>query len=124
MVALTDVECGKLEIIGTEAFYRCESLRSINLPSARIVKEAAFVQCSALTDLKFSSKLERLEGMAYWKCKSLERITIPLRDDIITDASSFIRCQNLKHVDLVEGELHETIAALQLEVWRNVVCAK
>ena len=31
----------------------------------------------------------------------------------------FIGCRNLKHVDLVEGEVHETIAALQLEVWRN-----
>ena len=26
---------------------------------------------------------------------------------------------NLKHVDLVEGEIHETIAALQLKEWRN-----
>ena len=25
----------------------------------------------------------------------------------------------MKHVDLVEGDLHETIAALQLEEWRN-----
>ena len=28
-------------------------------------------------------------------------------------------CGNLSHVDLVEGELHETIAALHLEGWRN-----
>ena len=28
-------------------------------------------------------------------------------------------CDNLKHVDIVEGELHETIAALQLGDWRN-----
>eukprot|EP00985_Skeletonema_marinoi_P002561 scaffold1057_cov203-Skeletonema_marinoi.AAC.9 len=28
-------------------------------------------------------------------------------------------CANLKHADLVEGEVHETIAALLLEEWRN-----
>ena len=32
----------------------------------------------------------------------------------------FIRCESLNHVDLVEGaELRETIAALQLEEWKN-----
>ena len=34
--ALTDVECDKLEIIGGSAFEECHSLRSTNLPSARI----------------------------------------------------------------------------------------
>ena len=35
--ALEDVECGKLEIIEEFAFGCCESLRSVNLLSARIV---------------------------------------------------------------------------------------
>jgi len=52
-VALTDVECGKLEIIGDDAFYLCQSLRSINLPSAKIVERSAFDNCKALMNVEF-----------------------------------------------------------------------
>eukprot|EP00985_Skeletonema_marinoi_P016688 scaffold8993_cov207-Skeletonema_marinoi.AAC.44 len=117
--ALTDVECGKLEIIKEKAFAGCESLRSITLPSARIVEGKAFWGCTALTDVTFDSKLERIEEMAFDDCPSLERITIPLKDGLVNDDDIFTACDNLKHVDLVEGAVHETIAALQLEEWRN-----
>jgi len=60
--ALTDVECGKLESIGEQAFSDCVSLRSTNLPFARIVERYAFGCCRALMDVKFGSKLERIEG--------------------------------------------------------------
>ena len=114
--ALEDVECGKLEII--EGFGDCKSLRSINLPSARIVKGSAFFG-SAVTDVTFGSKLERFERGAFINCTSLERITIPLKDGLITSDDIFQLCGNLRQVDLVEGELHENIAALQLEEWRT-----
>eukprot|EP00986_Skeletonema_menzelii_P009856 scaffold4599_cov138-Skeletonema_menzelii.AAC.2 len=117
---LTDVECGKLEIIKEYAFEDCRSLRSINLPSAEIVEVCAFAGCKALTDVKFSSKLERIERRAFASCRCLERITVPLKDDIIADNRIFEGCRNLRHVDLVEGALlHVTVAALQLEDWRN-----
>mmetsp|Transcript_26763 Transcript_26763/g.53517 ORF Transcript_26763/g.53517 Transcript_26763/m.53517 type:complete len:126 (+) Transcript_26763:2-379(+) len=38
---------------------------------------------------------------------------------MITHDDIFQECENLKQVDLVEGPIHETIAALQLEEWRN-----
>ncbi len=75
------------------------------------MKVYAFGDCRALTDLKFGSELERIEELACCRCTSLERVTIPLRY-IITHDNIFIRCENLKHVDLVEGKLHETVAAL------------
>ena len=118
--ALTDVECGKLEIIGKGAFYDCKSLRSINLLSARIVQAKAFAFCDVLSNVKFGSKLERIEGAVFGYCTALERITIPMKDGVISRCDIFFRCQNLRHVDLVEGELHETIAALQLFTeWRD-----
>ena len=117
--ALTDVEYGKLEIIGYDAFFGCHTLRSIDLPSTSIVEMDAFSNCEALMDVKFGSKLEMIEGAAFYQCVSLERITIPLKDGLITDDDIFMECENLMYVDLVEGELHETIAALQLEDWRN-----
>jgi len=123
-VNLTDVECDKLEIIKDEAFGSCYSLRSIDLPSAKIVQSWAFSECGDLTNVKFGNKLERIQRSAFYDLSfdvcipGLERITIPLKDGLIA-WESFIGCYNLKHVDLVEGAIHETIAALQLEEWRN-----
>jgi len=117
--ALTDVECGKLERIEMSAFYWCESLRSINLPSARIVEDSAFCDCDALTNVIFGKELESIDKLAFLRCTSLERITIPLKDGMITDDDIFTGCNHFKHVDLVGGEVHDTIAALLLEGWKN-----
>jgi len=117
--ALTDVECGKLENIKHGAFSNCNSLRSIDLPSAKIVEEGAFGWCEALNEAKCGSKLDRIENLAFSFCPSLERITIPLKDGMMNDDSIFTGCLDLVHVDLVEGAVHETIAALPLEEWRN-----
>ena len=116
---LTDIECGKLEIIEELLFCPCNSLVSIDLPSVRIVDNDAFNGCEALMYVKFGSKLERIEENVFEECFSLERITIPLKDGIITTHGIFQLCYDLKHVDLVEGALHETIAALHFEEWRQ-----
>eukprot|EP00984_Skeletonema_dohrnii_P030909 scaffold22787_cov78-Skeletonema_dohrnii-CCMP3373.AAC.2 len=117
--ALEDVECGRLETIERYAFSSCESLGSINLPSAKIVEMYAFYYCTALTEIKFGKALESIRVGAFDACTSLQQITIPLKDVMITDDDTFQGCENLKHVDLVEGEVHETIAYLQLEEWKN-----
>ena len=80
----------------------------------------AFARCNALSSVKFGSKLERIEQVAFRDCPTLERITIPLKDGMITADGIFTECERLKRVDLVDGaELHETIAALHFEEWRN-----
>ena len=118
--ALTDVECDKLESIGRNAFVRCQSLGSINLPSAKIVGVSAFNYCKALKNVEFGKELESIEEWAFYCCTSLEQITIPLNDGMITHDSIFRVCEKLKHIDLVEGEqLRDTIDALLLEEWRN-----
>ena len=118
--ALEVVECDKLERIGRNAFVRCQSLGSINLPSAKIVEGCAFAHCTALTNVIFGKELESIEEWAFYCCTSLEQITIPLKDGMITHDSIFRVCEKLKHIDLVEGEvLRDTIDALLLEEWRN-----
>ena len=43
-----------------------------------------------------------------------------LIDGLITDDNdAFTGCDKLNYVELIEGELHETVAALHLEEWRN-----
>ena len=117
--ALEDVECGKLEIIRHHhAFCCCESLESVDLPSGKTVEPFAFAGCEALINVKFGKELESIRYGEFQGCTSLERITIPLKDGIITADNIFQGCKNLKHIDLVEG-VHETIAALLLEDWKN-----
>jgi hypothetical protein len=96
------------------------------LPSIKIVEEGAFEYCTGLTDVKFGDKLERIEGRAFRNCESLGRIAIPLSNHIIEIDDDddyyyhdvFTGCENLKHLDLVGG-VHETIAALPVDDWRN-----
>jgi len=128
--ALTDVECGKLEIVGISAFVRC-NLRSINLPSVEIVEAQAFWRCETLTNVKFGDKLETIGGYAFLRCRSLERITLPLKDDMIDDDDDdddykdvFKGCDNLRHVDLLGGGVHEFVAALHMDDWKNEMNAK
>jgi len=122
---LADVECDKLERIGSYAFHYCPRLRSINLTSVEIVEKRAF-SCYWLTDVKFGDQMESMGGGAFNHCASLERIAIPLSNRIIDDRDDeasyhddvFQCCEDLKHVDLIGG-VHENIAALHLEDWRN-----
>ena len=104
--ALADVECDKLEIIEESAFSNT-SLGSINLPFVKIVEHSAFSSCEALTKIKFGDKLESIRQVAFSGCTSLERITIPLKDGLITDDNVYVfrGCENLKHVDLVERSI-------------------
>ena len=120
--ALTYVECGKLVRIGAGAFSNCRSLSSIDLPSIKIVENWAFDECTNLINAKFGKDLESFGEGAFNACTSLERISLPLKDGVITadDIHIFNLCFELTHIDLVEGEiLDETIAALLLEEWKD-----
>ena len=116
--ALNYIECGKLEIIGEEAFSCCHALRSIDLPSIKIVEKYAFDNCTKLTNAKFGKGLESLGAGAFFRCPSLERIALPLKDDMVAFDNTFRMCVKLNNIDLVEG-VHETVAALLLEKWKN-----
>ena len=118
--ALTYIECGKLEIIEGAAFCACDSLSSIDLPSIRIVESNAFERCTSMKNAKFGKDLESIGEETFRGCPSLERITLPLKDGMISDDDVFQVCVKLNHIDLVEGLiLSETVAALLLEEWKN-----
>ena len=116
--ALLYIECGKLERIRQSAFSCCHSLNSVDLPSIKIVENNAFSSCWNLTSAKFGKDLESIGRTAFIYCDSLERITLPLKNDMITKYNTFQGCRNLMHVDLVE-KVHEVIAALNFEEHKN-----
>ena len=111
------IECDKLEVIGREAFCGC-SFSSIDLPSIKIVEAVAFFSCKKLINVKFGKDLVSIRTGAFKYCRSLERITLPLKDGIFADDNIFQGCEKLNHVDLVGG-VHEAVAALLLEDWKN-----
>ena len=120
--ALEYVECANLDFIGRFAFNGCTALSSINLPSANTVSICAFSECPGLVDAKFGRKLKGIFESIFYNCSSLQRITLPLRNDLIPKRvnNSFQMCGNLRHVDLIEeGALQETIDALLWEEWKN-----
>ena len=118
--ALNYIECGKLETIKSSAFSACKSLSSIELPSIKIVEGSAFKGCCNLINVKFGKDLESISEMAFYYCWSLERIALPLKDGLITAADTFQGCEKFNHVDLVGG-VHETVAALLMDEWKNVL---
>jgi len=122
--ALTDVEFGdKLETIGFGAFSGCRSLRSIKMPTVKNIGYCAFMDCEQLTDVELPA-VETIGQYAFDCCPLLRCISIPLRDNIfplhthLQRYAQFDRCENLTRVDLVGG-IHNTIASLHLERWRN-----
>ena len=116
--ALTYIGGDKLERIGRSAFAACYSLRSFKMPSAAIVMRYAFAGCTKLRSARFGKDLESLGEMAFHNCHSLRRIALPLRDGIISDDNIFKGCDDLIQVDIVGG-VHETVAALLLDEWKN-----
>lgn len=115
---VTDIECNELEMIERGAFYECVHLGGIYLPSARVVEQHAFCFCAGMRHAIFGKDLESLGARAFYGCFSMERITVPLRDGLITDTDVFEGCRNLKHVDLVD-EVYDTVAALLCKDWRK-----
>ena len=115
---LSYLEWGKLEIIGEVAFQWCKSLSSIDLPSIKTIERYALSSCSSLTNAKFGKELESIGVTAFYNCTSLQRITLPLKDGMLTYDNIFKECEKLDRVDLVEG-VHETVSALLLEEWKN-----
>ena len=76
----------------------------------------AFASCVQLTDVEFGEGLEALQQKAFEKCPSLQLVAIPL--NCVIEKNVFYKCSKLATVDLVGG-IHNTVASLHLESWRN-----
>ena len=125
--ALSDVEFGnRLETVGKCAFRYCTSLRSIKMQSVRTVHGWAFCNCYQLIDAEFGIDLETIGVDSFYKCPRLQRIVIPLKDNLFPLSANegrynhFDECDNLTRVDIVGIEgINNTISSLFLESWRD-----
>lgn len=111
-----------VERIGFKAFLDCTELTSIKMhDNMTTVQNKAFVGCSSLKDVVFPSSIKGIGDESFNGCTSLTHVTIPSGLDYLgshifegcTGLASvvagtlsqliFVRCTNLKSVELKEG---------------------
>ena len=105
---LTSVTFGKssqLMSIGSDAFYRCESLSNIEIPATvTAIGASAFSLCIGLIGVTFgeNSKLTAISDYAFLECKKLKSIDIP--DSVISiGREAFYRCESLTSITIPAG---------------------
>eukprot|EP00526_Cylindrotheca_closterium_P007820 CAMPEP_0113642502 /NCGR_PEP_ID=MMETSP0017_2-20120614/22329_1 /TAXON_ID=2856 /ORGANISM="Cylindrotheca closterium" /LENGTH=664 /DNA_ID=CAMNT_0000553931 /DNA_START=358 /DNA_END=2352 /DNA_ORIENTATION=+ /assembly_acc=CAM_ASM_000147 len=93
-----------LEVIGCDAFFKCQRLQKQQFPSTLIeIGPYAFSSCYKLEVVgSFPSSLKVIGGKAFYGCKKLQSIEIPnntctLQNDV------FGWCENLTHARLPQG---------------------
>lgn len=88
-----------LKEIGEKAFYSCEKLKKINLPSSlRYIGTNAF-SATALKDIKIPSKVKVIKEGTFEGCSSLTKVTMEKSVTRIDD-SAFASCAKLKTIIL------------------------
>ena len=91
--------------IGDCAFYGCESLESITIPSTvEEIDQQAFISCNSLREVVLSDGLKKIGQFAFQSCTSLQSIAIPSSVTEI-EKYAFINCNSLKEVVVSEGLL-------------------
>lgn len=97
-----------LDSIGNAAFYNCDSLKELNLPSG--LKRIPYDMCydsNGLERVTFASDIELISDGAFGYCVSLKEIILP--DSVKTIGENvFYCCHSLESVEFVcDGKLKE-----------------
>ncbi|MBR6061298.1 MAG: leucine-rich repeat domain-containing protein, partial [Spirochaetales bacterium] len=86
--------------IGEDAFWFCESLKSIQLPEGvTSIGKGAFSGCKSLESIQLSEGVTSIGRSAFSGCKSLKSIQLPEGVTSIGDAA-FRDCESLKSIEL------------------------
>lgn len=93
--ALSLVELGGVEEIGTTAFSECPSLYTLSIPaSVNVIGDNAFNGCVNLNTVNISEGVEVIAGWAFRGCEQLSQINIPSTVETIGQYT-FCACTSL-----------------------------
>lgn len=87
----------KVTRIGYNAFYSCQSLTSVDMPSVTSIGSSAFSGCSSLASVDMSSVIS-ISINAFYNCLSLASVDMPWVTSI--DKAAFSGCLGLVSVDM------------------------
>ena len=105
--------------IGRAAFYNCDQLTSIKLPSPSntlSIENYAFGYCDKLTAIDFGTCPRVVgEGETFFECNALVSVTVPA--NVVGNYEMFMCCRNLKTVvvscEVLESYMFEYCDALE-----------
>lgn len=113
--------------IGETAFWACEGLNEISLPSITYIAGSAFAYCANLKKVSLGDELEEIFSAAFSNSKSLESITIPGSVKIIWH-NVFSGCSSLKEIIFADGdtplEFNTNTFDLRTDIWQKQVNGK
>ena len=101
--------------IRKNAFFKCKSLRQINLKSAVEIDRAAFCLCENLESVEFGDRLETFGHSPFAYCFSLKNLKLPITT---IGTAAFRSCTCLTGVEL--SERLETIGVVAFESCRRL----
>ena len=100
---------GGIQRVRKFAFFKCKSLRRINLKSAVEIGAQVFYDCENLESEEFGDKLETIECSAFYNCNSPKLKHLKLLSIITIGTAAFWGCKHL--IDIELSERLETIGA-------------
>ena len=120
--------------IGDNAFYRCENLKTVKLPTGVELCGGVF-SSSGLESIEL--KDVKLQGYStFWSCEQLKSVTIK-GDTPVIPARTFAKCYKLTHIELPEtleqieynafngcDKLREINFAGTVEQWKDIEVGK
>lgn len=107
-VKLVDMNLPLAEHIGGRAFFGCENLATIDLPSAKILDMDAFAYCTALKQV-YLPVCESICDGAFGSCESLTKLDLPCVTSI--GAMAFADCIELSAMII---RTTETVCSIDL----------
>ena len=96
--ALTSVEMPSVTTIGVQAFLSCRALRSVSMPAVTTIGSGAFYGCS-LTSVEMPS-VTTIGDRAFYSCRALRSVSMPAVTTIGLNA--FFSCDALHSVSMPE----------------------
>ena len=89
--------------IGTEVFYNCNNLKSINISTGlKVISRYMFTGCSSLTNIEIPEGITSIENYAFDSCTNLETIKLPSTLETI-EGTAFNSCTKLANIEIAEG---------------------
>lgn len=90
----------KLKKIGSNAFFGCTGLKSIEIPSwIEELSFGAFQNCTALSELIIQNGIAEIPAQCFYGCSELKNVTIPESVTSIGDRA-FMNCSKLGAVEI------------------------